>query len=70
MHLVNHIRAASWRLEPRVAIAAEEAVVPLRPASPPLVLVQRWIFAPVASTRAASPRPASHSSAAHLHPVR
>lgn len=77
MHVVNHIRAAVWQLEPRAAAPettyAGATVVPLRPAAPSLVLVQHWIFAPAASTRTASdasPRSAPRGAAPYLHPVR
>ena len=65
MHIVSQIRAACWRLEPGSAAAppapADPTVVPLRPAAPPLVLVQRWIFGPVLpGRRLTSSRPAPH----------
>jgi len=69
MHVVSQVRAACWRLEPCPGAACDPAavdatVVPLRPAPPPLVLVQRWIFGRVVPGNRDPHRPAPH-----LHPV-
>ena len=69
MHVVSRIRAACWQLEPCTTTAAEapaadSTVVPLFPAPPPLVLVQRWIFGRVVPGNRDPRRPAPH-----LHPV-